>query len=207
MDIPFFLRSIIIGFTLAAAVGPIWLLVMQRTLARGWLVGIASGLGVAFADSIFGLAGGLGFSALANSLEGSLIILKLLGAVVLIYLGVRIMSAKQDGHGNEGNQPQSINDKGLLRDFGSMVLLTFANPLTILSFAAIYTGIGADTLGLGLSTAWYFAGSIFVGSGIWWLLLVGILYQMKRVISPRVITWVNRISGFAIMVLGLRLFF
>ncbi|MEK6221669.1 MAG: LysE family translocator, partial [Chloroflexota bacterium] len=204
MDISFFLRSILIGFTLAAAVGPIWMLVMQRTLTRGWRAGLASGLGVALADSMFGLAGGLGFSVLASSFGDSLNLLRILGAVVLVYLGIRIMTARNVLTDN-GKAPDTIKtNNGLLSDFGSMLLLTFANPLTVLSFAALYTSIGAESLGLGHNTAWYFAASIFVGSGLWWLVLVAGISILQRRLNPAVFLWVNRVSGAVIFGLGLQ---
>lgn len=205
MEPSFFLRSVIIGFTLAAAVGPISMLVMQRTLARGWVLGMASGLGVAAADALFGLAGGLGLTAIAKALADYDIWLLGVGGLVLIYLGIKIFTSVTGEVIEHGGQDVKLETKGLIGAFASIFLLTLANPLTIFSFAAVYTEIAADKLELAANMAWVFAGSIFTGSGLWWLGLVSVVSLLRGKINPDLLKWINRVAGAAIVGFGVNI--
>ena len=205
MDTSFFLRSVIIGFTLAAAVGPISMLVIQRTLARGWVLGMASGLGVATADALFGLAGGLGLTAIAKALAHYDFWLRGAGGLVLIYLGIKIFTSVTSEGLETTERDRQLDTKGLFGAFTSIFLLTLANPLTIFSFAAVYTDIAADKLELTMNMAWVFAGSIFTGSGLWWLGLVSAVSLLRKKITPDMLKWINRIAGTAIVGFGVNL--
>lgn len=191
-----------IGFTLAAAVGPIWLLVAQRTLADGWRYGIASGVGVAAADGLFGLLGALGLQAVALAMQEMGPGLRMAGGAVMLVIGIRIAlsAGAVEMENGEGKTSESLS--GLLGAGASIFLLTLANPLTIISFAAVYTGVGEQGLGLGSRSAWLFAGSIFTGSMLWWAALVGGISMGRKRINPRLVAWINRAAGAAIALLG-----
>lgn len=207
MDISFILRSVIIGFALAAAVGPIWLLVIQRTLARGWKVGLASGLGVASADAMFGLAGGLSLTALVKFIVDYDVWFRGVAGLVLIYLGIKIFTSVLGEVLEQTEKDRQAETKGLFGTYASIFFLTLANPLTIFSFAALYTGIASDKLDLGIGMAWVFAGSIFVGSGLWWIWLVSTISLLRESINLKLILWINRIAGVIIVGFGINIIF
>lgn len=145
MNIDFLLRSIFIGFTLAAAVGPISMLVMQRTLARGWVVGMASGLGVAAADGLYGLAGGLGLTAIATALANYDAWVRGIGGLVLIYLGIKIFTSKAGQEIARDETDEREDPNGLIGAFLSIFMLTLANPNVILR-QALWVGIFGSIL-------------------------------------------------------------
>jgi len=68
MDIIFFLKGVVIGFSMAVPVGPIGILCIRRTLTGGRLSGFVSGLGVATADAVYGCIAGFGLTFISDFL-------------------------------------------------------------------------------------------------------------------------------------------
>src|SRR5512134_3594586 len=88
IDLTFFLRGLVIGFSIAAPVGPIGVLCIRRTLAQGRVAGLVSGLGAATADAFYGSVAGFGLTFLSGFLLGQQQWLRLVGGLFLLYLGV-----------------------------------------------------------------------------------------------------------------------
>lgn len=196
-----------IGFTLAAAVGPIWLLVAQRTLARGWRFGLASGAGVALADGLYGLLGALGLQVVKFAFTEASVWMRPAGGVVMAGIGLRIFFSADKVRAAEGDTDRDVGKGNLVRAWISIFLLTLANPMTILSFAAVYTGAGEAGLGLTSNSAASFGAAIFSGSMLWWMTLVAGISAGKKRIQPRLLIWINRAAGAAITLLGLGMLF
>jgi len=139
MDITFFLRGFAIGFSIAAPVGPIGVLCIRRTLAEGRASGLVSGLGAATADAIYGCIAGFGLTFISTFLVSQQAWLHLVGGVFLCYLGLKTLFAKPA----EGAALDRAN--GLVAAYASTFFLTITNPMTIISFAAIFAGLGLAT--------------------------------------------------------------
>ena len=189
MDIESFRKGAIIGFAVAAPVGPIGVLVIQRSLGSA-LSGLSTGLGAAAADALYALAGALAIALVQRLLAASWI-LELVGAAVLAWLALGTW--KQRPKSAEGLPPAEASEAGLglLRSFGETLFLTLANPATILSFAAVSAtgGFGAR------AQASIFALSVFIGSAAWWLLLsTGVHFGARR-LSPRAFQNLHVVSG------------
>jgi len=200
-----FLRSFLIGFTAAATIGPMALLTIQRTLKHGWRVGVASGVGVALADGLYGLVGALGLTAITHLLLDNQMILRVVGGGVLVYLGVKAFTAKPaatDGVGESGQ-----NSAGLWGALSSIFLLTLSNPMTILFFSAVYAGLGTgEAEGLASAireSALLFPLGVFAGSFTWWVLLTGLISALRSRFRPTQLVWLNRTSGFLIAAFGM----
>jgi threonine/homoserine/homoserine lactone efflux protein len=196
MDILYFYKGLIIGFSIAAPVGPIGILVIKRTLSAGMLVGFISGLGAATADAFYGSIAAFGLTFISTFLIHQQFWLRLIGGLFLCYLGIKtFLSQPADSSG----QPDGL---GLLNAYGSTFFLTITNPLTILSFAAIFAGLGlVETNGNYFSAAITVFG-VFLGSASWWILLsTGVSILRSRFTSTGLL-WVNRISGLIILGFG-----
>jgi threonine/homoserine/homoserine lactone efflux protein len=196
MDATLFLRGLIIGFSIAAPLGPIGVLCIRRTLADGRLPGLVSGLGAATADGIYGCLAVLGITAVADLLLHYQTGLRAAGGAFLCLLGVRTMLAAP---------PQSapkISTNGLLAAYGSTLLLTLANPLGILAFGAIFAGLGLAGTATSASAVALVAG-VFSGSALWWWLLTTTVSWLRGRITRNLLIRVNRGAGVAITVLGL----
>jgi threonine/homoserine/homoserine lactone efflux protein len=198
MDITFFLKGLIIGFSIAAPVGPIGVLCIRRTLAEGRQSGLLSGLGAATADAVYGSVAGFGLTFIAGFLTQQQFWLSLLGGVFLCYLGLTTFVAPP------GSQAaKSTPGRGLAAAYVSTFFLTLTNPATILSFAAIFAGLGLASAGGDYLAASALVGGVFVGSAAWWLLLSGGVSLLRARFTPERLGWVNKISGVVIAGFGL----
>ena len=197
MDPTVLARGLAIGFAVAMIVGPISLLTIRRTLAHGPVYGLASGLGVALADASYGGVAAFGLTAVTALLVGARPALALVGGVFLIWLGIRtVASAPATAAANGRDRP------GLVGAAASIYALTMTNPMTILSFAAIFAGLGlagGSTADAALLTL-----GVFLGSSAWWLLLTSIVGVVRARLTSRVLLGLNRFSGAVLVVFGLR---
>jgi threonine/homoserine/homoserine lactone efflux protein len=196
----FFLRGLLIGFSIAAPVGPIGVLCIRRTLVDGRLAGLVSGLGAATADAFYGSLAGFGLTLVANFLVSQQTWLRLAGGIFLLYLGVKTFLSQPAA---DAAQVANTGSRGLWGAYLSTLLLTLTNPLTILSFVAIFAGLGlAGTGGNTLSAGMLVLG-VFCGSASWWLLLSGGVGLLRGRLTPRILQWVNRLAGAVIVIFGI----
>lgn len=197
MDIPFLLKGIIIGFSIAAPVGPIGVLCIRRTLAEGRLAGLVSGLGAATADLLYGCVAAFGLTFISQFLIDQELWLRLIGGLFLLYLGIKTFLSK-------GGDAQIEQKKGgLLGAYFSTFLLTVTNPLTILSFAAIFAGLGIVNTSGDYASALTLVLGVFSGSAIWWFFLSAGASFFQKKIDSQGLAWINKISGVIITVFGL----
>jgi len=183
------LRGLIIGFSIAAPVGPIGVLCIRRTLADGRLHGLASGLGAASADAIYGSIAGFGLTAISGFLVAQGDWLRLIGGVFLVYLGARTFLTRP------AERPAGAAGRGLASAYASTFALTLTNPVTILSFAAIFAGLGLAEREADYGAAVALVAGVFSGSAAWWLLLSGGVSLFRRAFTPSRMRWINRLSG------------
>ena len=185
-----FLKGFVIGMIIAVPVGPIGLLCVNRTLSRGPLYGLVSGLGVATADALSGGVVALGLTFVSSFLLAKMVWLRLIGGIFLCYLGFKIFATEP--------RPQSMIDNGnknLLGAYASTFFLTFSNPLTLLSFVAIYAGWGVEDLSAHHILAAILTLGIFCGSASWWLGLSGGMPVVRVMFTHDGLRWVHRVSG------------
>jgi threonine/homoserine/homoserine lactone efflux protein len=196
MDLSTFARGLLLGLSIAAPVGPIGVLCIRRTLTLGWRVGFLTGLGAATADATYGAIAAFGLTALSDLLIAEQSWLRLIGGLFLLYLGARTFFAKP------ATVAANVSANGLAGAYLSTLLLTLTNPLTILSFAAIFAGFGVASAG-GAGAPVILVAGVFTGSALWWLLLSGGVSLARARFRPEALVWVNRISGSVLILFGL----
>lgn len=189
-------RGFILGFAIAAPVGPIGLLCIQRTLNQGQLVGLASGLGAATADAFYGAVAAFGLTLVSGFLIEQQFWLALVGGLFLCYLGVRTLLSAPAERAAAGEA------KSVGAAYASTFLLTITNPMTILAFAAIFAGAGLAAAGGDAGSAGWMVLGVFLGSAAWWLLLSGGVSLLRARISSGVLLWVNRAAGAILVIFG-----
>lgn len=197
MEISFLLRGLLIGFSIAAPVGPIGVVCIRRTLTDGRITGLISGLGAATADAIYGSIAGFGLAFISNFLVSQQTWLHVIGGAFLCYLGIKTLLSKPAG------QAAPIKGKGLIGAYFSTFLLTLTNPLTILSFVAIFAGLGLAGTGGHYINAGILVLGVFTGSALWWLLLSSGVGLFREKLGDGGLVWVNRISGVIILGFGI----
>jgi threonine/homoserine/homoserine lactone efflux protein len=169
-----FAQSLLIGLSIAAPVGQIGVLAIQRTVEHGRAAGLATGLGAAFADAVYGAIGAFGVTGLIAVLVGLKPWLSGFGALFLVVLAWRI--ARQPVRARSGHTAPDA----LLRYLGATFLLTLSNPTTILSFLAIFGTLAQRVAPGSAASPWAMVGGVLVGSALWWGVLstgVGLLRE------------------------------
>ena len=145
--------------------GPIGVLCIRRTLAEGRTTGLISGLGAATADAIYGCIAGFGLAFISDFLVSQQVWLQMIGGLFLCYLGLKTLLAKPS------EKAALVKGKGLFSAYASTFFLTLTNPMTILSFIAIFAGLGLAGTQNNYGTAGVLVLGVFIGSGLWWFLL------------------------------------
>jgi threonine/homoserine/homoserine lactone efflux protein len=191
------IRGLVVGFTIAAAVGPISLLTIRRTIAHGQLYGLVSGLGVATADASYAGIAAFGLTAISSLLIAGRVGLGLVGGAIIIWIGVRTARSRPGEAATAAERP------GLLSAYGSIYGLTMTNPMTILSFAAVFAGFGFAAGATTLLDATVLTLGVLVGSSLWWVLLTAVVAWLRGRVSYSGLVWVNRISGTALVGFGI----
>ncbi len=197
MEIVFFLKGLIIGFSIAAPVGPIGLLCIHRTIMVGRATGFISGLGAATADAFYGSIAAFGLTTLSTLLTRQQEWFRLLGGFFLCYLGLKAFFSKPAA------QIVSVKGKGLTGAYLSAFLLTLTNPVTILSFMAIFSGLGLVSAGRNDMAAGVLVCGVFLGSALWWFFLSTGVACCQKKFNVHGMKWINRVSGLLIVLFGL----
>ena len=192
------LKGVVLGFSIAAPVGPIGLLCIRRTLAEGRMSGFISGLGAASADAVYGSIAALGLTAVMACLSGIQSWVHLLGGGFLIWLGIQTWLKPAV---NESVRP--INRINLGQTYVSTLVLTLSNPMTILSFLAIFAGTGFTSTTSDLSSAVGLVSGVFCGSILWWLLLSQSVGWLRQRLGNTLLVWINRAAGIGLVLFGL----
>lgn len=188
-----------VGISVSAPLGPIGIIILQKTLSKGVLIGFLAGMGAVFADTLYAMIAGFGISFISDFLVGQQFYFRSIGGVVLILLGAKVFytnTIKQV-------RGQKSSKGRILGDFISVFFLTLSNPLTIIVFGALFAGIGivgdpANTFNTSIMVL-----GIFTGASFWWFTLaVGINY-FRHKIRLRNLWWINKIAGGIIIVFGI----
>jgi threonine/homoserine/homoserine lactone efflux protein len=191
-----FIQGIIIGLLLAAPVGPISLICIQRTVADGKLHGILSGIGVTTADSVYGAVTYLGLTVISGLIIANESAFRLFAGVVLLLIGIRICLFVP------ATLPEKSEHESYLRDYLSMFAIAIANPLTVIFFAAVLPGFGVVFPGTSYLSAAAFVGGVFCGSSLWWVFLCSTIGSFRSRIGPEKLRLINRLSGIVITGIG-----
>lgn len=209
------LTGLILGLSIAAPVGPIGILCIRRTLAQGLWVGLVSGLGAATADALYGCIAGFGLTAIANVLTERAIWLRIVGGLFLCYLGITTILATPSTNmtpppsvatsGNASSSTVAVR-KGMMRSlltaYASTLALTLTNPATILSFAAIFAGLGLANADQNFGRAGTLVLGVFCGSALWWVFLSSTVSLFRQWFTPAGLQWLNRLSGGILLAFG-----
>mgnify|MGYP000120851913 CR=1 FL=1 len=187
----------LIGFSIAAPVGPIGVLCIRRTLNNGWGIGLLTGLGAAVADACYAMIAGYGIAAVASFFIHQQTVIRIAGGLFLCYLGLRSLLAKPAPQG------MIANGAGRFGAFITAFVLTLTNPLTILSFSAVFAGLGVAGGSSDFLTATWLIFGVFCGSIAWWLMLSAGVSLLRERVYPQLLPWVNRISGVIILLFGI----
>ena len=186
------LKAWMIGFAIAAPVGPIGMICITKTLELGFRGAFIVGLGAALADSVYGVVAALGLSAISHALLNNANVIRLVGGVFLLYLAYKELKSI-----NNNTDNKNIESKKPIKLLSKTFFLTITNPITILSFVGIFASIGSGASSALDSMAMVLG--IFLGSMTWWCLLGGIIVNIKHRLPN---SWLARIKWLSCSILA-----
>jgi Putative threonine efflux protein len=190
-----FWKGLILGFSIAAPLGPIGLLCIRRTLEGGRVRGILSGLGAASADAFYGSLAAFGLAAFFQRYLWVQNWTQILGGAFIVYLGLKfVLTRKVEAAGSDG-----LVASGQGKVYLTTFLLTLSNPITIFAFLGMFAGAGVSSNHLAV---WMVLG-IFSGSMLWWVVLAFLTHWLGQKLNAVVLLWVNRVAGAALIGFGL----
>ena len=196
MDINFFIKGLVIGFAMAVPIGPIGIICVRKTLTEGRMHGMVIGLGAATADLLYGSVAAFGLTIISDTLQSQRVWIRLIGGALLIFLGIRTYRAR---HADPG---LPFRQTGKLRSYFTTIFLTFINPITIFAFIAVFSALGLGE-GLGFFSASILVSGVFLGSGLWFLILSSGVTLFRKKLDLTGMKWVNKIAGVLIFISGL----
>jgi threonine/homoserine/homoserine lactone efflux protein len=190
-------KGVVLGFSVAAPVGPIGLICIQRTLTFGRRAGFISGLGAASADLICAGVMSLGLTAVLVMTGEFSWILQAAGGAYLFWLGLCVWRSIQAG------EVSQASDASMRKMFGSVFFLTVINPLTWMSYAGAFAGLGGEVASQYYLSGVAFMVGVFAGSAAWWLLLSLVTERLRTRLHSGSLVWINRVSGAVIIGFGI----
>lgn len=199
MSVELFIKGILVGFFMAAPLGPMGVLCVKRVLSYGWRSGMVTGLGIATIDALYGSTAVLGVVFIIAFVLKHALIIQLLGIFVLLYLSASVYLEKPQKLSLKNDTPES-----LLSDYTSAAMLTLCNPVTILSFMGALAALNIAE-SFKHEGALSLVGGIFLGSLFWWLILSAALGSVRHALTRRQLTALNKIAGSIIFFFALAL--
>ena len=197
MDISVFLQGAIVGFSIAAPIGPTGIICIRRTLIFGARSGFTSGVGAATANTIYSTILVSGLTLLSPSFLMCHFCLRLLGGAFLLYLGYKTFRSSPD------QSAQQFTHKTFFSDFISTFFVSITNPITMISYFALFTSLGLEELKGNWSSGFSLVSGVFSGAASWWFILTQAITLFRKRITPTVMRWMNRIAGCVIAIFGL----
>jgi len=200
MLVGFLLKGLLVGVVIAVPVGPVGILCIRRTILDGRLAGLFSGLGAASADSVFGIIAGFGLTVVSDWLFDYQDFLRIGAAAFLLYVGIHSLMSDPVARRRSDADPE-----GLFGDFASTFVLTITNPVTILSFLAIFGAIGFTGEEATLLHAAVLVAGVWCGSFLWWIGLIAATGLLRMTFQRQHLVWINRGSGGILVFAGVML--
>jgi threonine/homoserine/homoserine lactone efflux protein len=195
------LKGIILGLTVSMPLGPIGLILINRTIKRGFLPGLFSGLGLGMADTFLAAVAALGFTVIVGFIKEERFIITIVAGLIVIGIGTKIFLSNPV----KDFRARDKANKSLWRDFYSLFVLAVSNPYTILIFVAFYSGIHASGNIRPELVPFFLIPGVFIGAIAWWLFLSYFLSRLKKKIRLRTIVRINKTGGIVIIVIGVLL--
>jgi threonine/homoserine/homoserine lactone efflux protein len=195
------LKGVLLGLTVSMPLGPVSIILINRTIKRGFLSGFFSGIGLGAADTLLALLAALGFTVIIGFIKDQQQKITIIAGIIVIAVGVKVFLANPV----KDFRDRDKGKKSLWRDFYSVFVLSITNPYTILIFVAIFPGIHInESIRPGLVPIFLIPG-VFLGAMTWWFSLSYFFSRFKKKIRLRAIVRINKFGGILILIIGVLL--
>ena len=193
------LKGIILGLTVSMPLGPIGIILINRTIKRGMLSGFFSGLGLATADTLLAVLAALGYTVILSFINEQRFIISLIAGLIIIGIGLKIYLSNPV----KDIRNREKANKSLWRDYYSVFVLSISNPYTIFIFVAFFSGVHIGGNVKPELVPFFLIPGVLIGTITWWFFLSYFVSRFKKNIRLRVIVRVNKVAGIVVIVIGI----
>jgi threonine/homoserine/homoserine lactone efflux protein len=198
-NIELILAGIGVGILVAAPVGPVNVLCIQRTLERGFWGGLAAGIGALIGDGLIALVATFGLTAISDLIMENKTSIRLIGGLLLVLFGWKLFLTRPRANGDGPHEDDGGHHWVIPQTF----FLTITNPGAVLGLFAI---LGSVTSAFGGITSFAEAGTLVLaimgGSLLWWMTLARFIATIRHRLTVELLTTINRVAGVILIVFG-----
>lgn len=198
MELMLLLKGIVVGLLASIPLGPIGVLCVQRTINKGRLSGFFSGMGAAFADTVFATVAGFSLTFIMDFIEEWQVEFQIGGGVLIFLLGLKIFMTNPISQMRKNRRQKNR----LFEDFFSVFLLTVSNPMAIFLFVALFAFVNVVAEGGNFMSAGAILGGVLFGASLWWFTLTSFVNMYRKRFRIRQLWWINKIAGAVVMLIG-----
>jgi threonine/homoserine/homoserine lactone efflux protein len=192
------LKGILLGLAVSMPLGPIGIILINRTIKRGMLSGFFSGLGLATADTLLAVLAALGFNVILSFINQERFIISVIAGLIIIGIGFKIFLSNPV----KDIRNREKANKSLWRDYYSVFVLSISNPYTIFIFVAFFSGVHINGNVKPELVPFFLIPGVLIGTISWWFFLSYFVSRFKKNIRLRVIVRVNKVAGIVVIVIG-----
>ena len=200
-DILYLFKGMLVGLMVSIPLGPMGVLIIQKTLHRGALSGFVAGMGAASADLFYAAVAAFGLGFVINIVQAHELLLQIIGGIFLIVIGLKIYFDNPIRQIRQRRQGR-VSKTGLLGDYLSLFFLTVSNPITVVVFMAVFAGMSVFGESSSLLGEVLVVAGVLLGGGVWWYTLSTLVNIFRKKFRLRVLITINRVSGMIITILG-----
>ena len=193
------LKGILLGLTVSMPLGPIGIILINRTIKRGMLSGFFSGLGLATADTLLALLAGVGFTVIISFINKERFIISIIAGLIIIGVGLKVFLSNPV----KDIRNREKTDKSLWRDYYSVFVLSITNPYTIFIYVAFFSGIQINGNVKPEMVPFFLVPGVLIGTIGWWFFLSYFVSRFKKKIRLRLIVRLTKIAGIIILIIGI----
>lgn len=192
-------KGFVLGLTVSMPLGPIGILLVNRTIKRGILSGLFSGMGLAAADTILAIIAGMGFTFIITFFQTELFLITIVSGILILAVGIKVFLSNPV---REFRRKEK-GTRTLWMDFISVLALALSSPFTIFVFIAFFSGINLNNGVKPEYVPYLLVPGVFIGTLSWWGLLSIFISKFKKSIRLRSIVRINQVAGVTIMIIGI----
>ncbi len=193
------IKGLIVGIISSIPLGPIGVLVIQKTLSKGRWSGLVSGLGASFSDTIYAIIAGFSLSYVIDFVRAQQSYIQFIGGLILMFFGISLVRVNPVKELRQ--QFQNKKKTKLLQDFITSFIITLSNPLIIFMLLGIFAGLNIFSDPNVVKNSVIILG-FFCGSVIWWFTLSTVVNLFRNKINLRRLIVINRVTGIMILILA-----
>jgi threonine/homoserine/homoserine lactone efflux protein len=191
-------KGIILGLTVSMPLGPIGIILINRTIKRGMLSGFFSGLGMATADTLLAFLAGIGFTVIISFINKERYIISIIAGLIILGVGLKVYLSNPV----KDIRSREKSEKSLWRDYYSVFVLSISNPYTIFIFVAFFSGVHINGTVRPELVPFFLIPGVLVGTISWWFFLSYFVSRFKKNIRLRLIVRINKVAGIVIILIG-----